>query len=86
MATPVEGAAPSAATPAGPGPVIIDLGKKSRKQIRRAREGTGKLIDEINVTLEELRAQGTIKPDAQPVLIIVRQKPRKKAFGWPLKI
>ena len=76
MTTPVEGAAP----------IIIDLGKKSRKQIRRAREGTGKLMDEINGTLSELRAQGTIKADAQPVLIIVRQKPRKTAFGWPLKI
>jgi hypothetical protein len=74
-------------TPAdGTAPIIIDLGKKSRKQIRRAREGTGKLMDAINVTLDELRAQGTIKPDAQPVLLIVRQKPRKSAFGWPLKI
>jgi len=86
MTTPVESDAASAATSAGPGPVIVDLGKKSRKQIRRAREGTGKLIDEINVTLEELRAQGTIKPDAQAVVIIVRQKPRKKAFPWPMKI
>ena len=86
MSTPVEAAAKGAATPAGPAPIVIDLGKKSRKQIRRAREGTGKLMDEINLTLDELRAQGTIKADAQPVLIIVRQKPRKKAFGWPLKI
>jgi hypothetical protein len=76
MTTPVEAAAP----------IIIDLGKKSRKQIRRAREGTGKLMDEINLTLDELRAKGTIKADALPVVIIVRQKPRKKAFGWPLKI
>jgi hypothetical protein len=66
-------------------PIIIDLGKKSRKQVRLAREGAGKLMDEISVTLEDLRADGTIKPDAQPVLIIVRQKPRRKAFGWPIK-
>jgi hypothetical protein len=65
-------------------PIIIDLGKKSRKQVRRAREGTGKLMDKIHGMLDELRADGTIKADAQPVLIIVRQKPRKKSLGWPL--
>ena len=67
-----------------PAPIIIDLGKKSRKQVRRAREGTGKLMDQITVMLDELRADGTIKADAQPVLIIVRQKPRKNVLGWPL--
>jgi Family of unknown function (DUF6200) len=87
MTTPADPSGKTAVKPAGataPSPIIIDLGKKSRKKIRRAREGTGELMDEINVTLDELRADGTIKADAQPVLIIVRQKPRKKSFSWPL--
>ena len=87
MTTTVEPAAKAVtkATGTAVAPIIIDLGKKSRKQVRRAREGTGKLMDEINATLDELRADGTIRPDAQPVLIIVRQKPRRKStFGFPL--
>ena len=90
MTTPAESATkivakPIAADTTAAEPLIIDMGKKSRKQVRRAREGTGKLMDKINLMLEDLRAEGTIKADAQPVLIIVRQKPRKKALGWPLK-
>ena len=84
MSTSVE-AGKTATKTATVAPIIIDLGKKSRKQVRLVREGAGKLMDEISVTLEDLRADGTIKPDAQPVLIIVRQKPRRKAFGWPIK-
>lgn len=83
MTTP-ETAAKPAAKPTAAEPIIVDMGKKSRKQVRRAREGSGKLMDKINAMLEDLRADGTIKGDAQPVLIIVRQKPRKKSLGWPL--
>lgn len=61
------------------GPIVVDLGKASRKRIRQVREGTGKLMDEVNTLLEEMRASGTIGASAQPVLIVVRQKPRKKS-------
>ena len=63
MTIPVEPAGKASAKQTGAAavsPIIIDLGKKSRKQVRRAREGTGKLMDEINLTLDELRADGTL--------------------------
>lgn len=65
------------------GPVVVDLGKKRRKQIRQLRKGHGKLMDEVSRLIEELRVSGSIAPSTQPVVIVVRQKRRTKSFGWP---
>lgn len=63
-------------------PVVLDLGKKSRKQVRRLRKGKGKLMDKINEVVEELRADGNIAASAQPVIIVVRQRDKKTSlFG-----
>jgi hypothetical protein len=56
------------------GVLLIDLGKKSRKQIKRLRRGTGKLVDEVQRCLQELRTGGTLLASAQPVIILVREK------------
>lgn len=71
-------------TTAEAGPLVVDLGRKSKKQIRQARSGVGKLMNEVNGVLEDLRASGTVSATAQPVLIVVRQKRRKAKMGWPL--
>jgi hypothetical protein len=55
-------------------PVIVDLGKKSRKAIKRLRKGTGKLMDEVNACIEELRESGAIDGAAQPVIVVVKEK------------
>jgi len=63
--------------PAGqPGPIILDLGKKKRKSIKALRNGKGKLLNEVLDAVEELRTVGTISQDAQPVVVIVREKPK----------
>lgn len=64
-------------------PVVVDMGKKPRKQIRQLREGRGKLLLEVNDILDELRTAGSISSLAQPVVIVVRQRPKKTAL-WPL--
>ena len=56
------------------GMLLVDLGKKSRKQIKRLRNGTGKLVDEVQHCIEELRTAGTLPDSSQPVVVIVRQK------------
>jgi hypothetical protein len=56
------------------GVLLIDLGKHSRKQIKRLRQGTGKLIDEVQKCMQELRAAGTVSESAQPVIMLVREK------------
>lgn len=67
----------------GPDPLIIDLGKHRRKDVKRLRQGAGPLVDEIASCLSELRQSGQIAADAQPVVIVVREK-KKKAALWPL--
>jgi Family of unknown function (DUF6200) len=58
-------------------PVIIDLGKHRRKRIKGLRKGTGRLVDEVSSCLDELKASGAIGANAQPVIIVVREKRRR---------
>jgi hypothetical protein len=58
-------------------PVIIDLGKQRRKRIKDLRRGTGRLADEINGCVEELKAAGTLSSSAQTVVVVVREKRRR---------
>ena len=58
-------------------PVIIDMGKQRRTRVKALRQGTGRLADEVNGTIEELRAVGTVSPDSQTVIVIVRQRRRR---------
>jgi len=61
------------------GPVIIDLGKRKRKLGKKLRRGEGKLLDDVNGAIAELRTAGTLSADVQPVIIIVREKRAKTA-------
>jgi hypothetical protein len=60
----------------GTAPVIIDLGKKSRKKIKRLRRGEGALMDDVNQAIQELRNANKISASAQPVVVVVREKAR----------
>ncbi len=62
--------------------IVIDIGKRqSSKQIRRLRKGTGKLTEKIKELVDDLREQRTISAEAQPVVIVVRQKAKRtKSF------
>ncbi len=65
-------------------PVVLDLGKQRRKQIKRLRQGDGKLMDDINGAIDELRTAGTIGPVSQAIVVIVREKRRKTKGLFPL--
>lgn len=60
-------------------PVVLDLGKRRRKQVKQLRRGEGKLLDDINGAVEELRTAGTLSATSQPVIVIVREKRRRSA-------
>jgi hypothetical protein len=57
-----------------PAPVLVDLGKKSKKLVRRLRKGKGKLMDSVAATVQELQASGQIGPQVQPVIVVVSEK------------
>ena len=73
----IEAHATNADAPARPSPVVVDLGKRRRKQIRQLTKGGGKLLGEVNGAVAELRAAGTIAADAQAVVFVVRQRRRR---------
>jgi Family of unknown function (DUF6200) len=54
-------------------PVIVKLGRQSRKRIKRLSEGRGKLFGEVMETIEELRKSGQISATAQPLIFVVKQ-------------
>jgi hypothetical protein len=66
-------------------PIVIDLGSKTRKSVKRMRKGTGKLMDDVMESIQELKEGGEIGKDAQPVIVVVRQK-KRKCKGFPFSI
>ena len=59
--------------------IVVDLEERqASKQIRRLRNGEGKLMDHIEKIISELSEAGTVKSGAQPVVVIVREE-----LPWP---
>lgn len=65
----------------GQGPVIVDLGKKKKKAIKRLRRGEGSLMTRVNELLAQLRSAGTVSSSAQPVIVLVKQRSRRRLLG-----
>jgi hypothetical protein len=67
-----------------PSPVIVDLGSRSKKAINRLKNGEGKLMTEVALAIEQVRAS---LPEADkdkqiiPVLIIYKKKRRSGGSG-----
>ena len=72
------------ARPRTPPPVIVDLGGKSRKAIKKLKKGRGKLMADVDQAIEEIRSR---LPDDHkngqivPVLVIYRKKRRRGTRG-----
>jgi Family of unknown function (DUF6200) len=56
--------------------IIVDLGEpQPAAQIRRLRRGKGKLFHQVERIVDDLARAGTVKSNAQAVVIIVRELP-----------
>jgi ethanolamine ammonia-lyase small subunit len=83
----VPGAAAAASEPHVREPIIIDMGKKKRRQVRKLRKGKDcSLMDRIKDALEEGIAAKAIPANAQPVVVVVKEKKKKRKLGkmWGL--
>lgn len=67
----------SSAAANGQTPIILDLGTKSKKQIKRLRKLEGKLAGVVDEAIKELYVSGSMADGTQPVLLIVREGPKK---------
>lgn len=63
--------------------LVIDLGKKSRKQIKRLRKGTGKLVDDVKQCMQELQAAGSVSESSRPVVVVVHEKRSRMRMRLP---
>jgi hypothetical protein len=64
--------------------VVVELSRRrTPDQVRRLREGRGKLMRDIDDVIDELVEAGTIKANAQPVAIVVREL--APPFPWPFE-
>jgi hypothetical protein len=55
--------------------IVLDVGKQKKKRVKELRRGTGPLMVDVAVSLDELRRDGKLSDDAQTVIVVVRQKP-----------
>lgn len=60
----------------GASTIVVDLGKKRRKQIRKLRKGKAcSLMERVEETLAHLRENGALAENAQAVVFVVRERP-----------
>ena len=62
--------------------VVVDLGRKAKKQIKRLRNGHGRLMDRVVTTVDQLQGDGEIHQDHQIVVVVVRQDNKRKGLLW----
>src|SRR3954468_15385151 len=64
----------------GQEPVIVDLGSKNRKQVRKLRRGKPcRLLRRVEETIEHLREGGELGENVRPIIIVVRERRRSNA-------
>ena len=61
-------------------PIVVNLGKQRRKRIKQLVQGKGKLMDELNDVVAELRTAGKIAPVAQQIIVVVKERPRRRGL------
>lgn len=60
-------------------PIVIKLGKKNRKQVRKLRRGKpGRLLDRVEDAIAHLRENGDMAAQTQPVVIVIRERPKRR--------
>jgi hypothetical protein len=56
--------------------VVVDIGEpQSAMAVRRLRKGKGKLFNNVQRIVKDLVEDGTVKANAQPIVIVVRELP-----------
>jgi hypothetical protein len=62
--------------------IVVDLGKKKRKLVKRLRHGEGRLMERVQELIASMRSEGTSKPGDTVVVIVERRSQRRNPFKW----
>jgi hypothetical protein len=57
--------------------VVVDLGKKNAKHVKRLRKGRGKLMDQVQRVVSELN-EDEIADAKDVVVVIVERRPKRR--------
>ena len=68
-----------------PKAVVVDLGKQSRKRVKKLRNGEGPLLSDVESTIAQLREDGVIAAGAQAVIVVVERK-LDLSMPFPLRL
>lgn len=63
-------------------PIVVNLGKQKRKAVKALCKGRGKLMNDVDAVVDQLRAAGTIAEGTQAVVVVVRER-LDNPWGWP---
>ena len=66
-------------------PIILNLGKKRKRALKELKRGRGRLMDEVEQAVEEVRAglgaEASLK-QIVPIVLIYRKKQKRRGKGW----
>jgi hypothetical protein len=75
---------PSADKSGAVAPVVLDLGRKSKKKIKALRKGKqGKLMAQVTEAIAQLKAEGVVAANAQPIVVVVRERNTNRMRNLP---
>ncbi len=67
---------------AGRQPILIDLGKKKKKAVKRLRRGSGPLMRTLHDALEQLQSSGKLDSAGDGLVVaVVREKKKRRGGG-----
>lgn len=61
-------------------PIVIDLGKRKRKDVKKLVKGKGILLDKIGDCVNELKSAKEISQNAQVVVVLVKEKQKSRSL------
>jgi hypothetical protein len=64
--------------------IVVDMGKKRRKQVKRLRNGEGKLMDKVQEVIASMREDGSSTP-GDTIVVVVERKADFRAMRAPFK-
>jgi hypothetical protein len=66
-------------------PIVVNLGKKTKKAIKKLKKGEGKMVEEIQLAMNEVRSrlpEGEKNKPLVPVVMFVERKMKKSKLPF----
>ena len=61
-------------SPSAPSPVVLKLGRQSKKKFKQLKDGRGPLMARVMESVGQMQTSGVIDPEAAPVIIVICQE------------